>query len=596
VALAFTDILARFPSAKRVGQEYEAYCPVHERGHGHKTPSLHLREGQTHVAVLLCRTQRCSTKSILDAVGLTWDDISQVSPKKDRFERVHVYRDADGQPLYRVIVAGRDADGKKIVWQERYDADHDHFEKGMTGVRVVPYRLNDLAGHARVCIAEGERKCDRLWRIGLPATCNVGGAKKWRESDTAALKAAGCQRAVLLPDKDETGIAHMALVATSLTAAGIQAVTLQPFEDVGEKGDVDDWLAKGHTAADLEALILAAGAQVAKVNGHGLNGHALVLLPASAILDFVPDQVQWIVNGYLAARSVCLLIARPKVGKTTLARALAVAIAQGRDFLGAGVQPGAAWYLAFEGRFEDHRTHFLQLGLGRGDPLQFHCAPATATAVEDAFASAIAAKPRVIIVDTLQKFLRAQDMDAYSEMSLQMGKIEQLAHESTAAVVALHHMGKYGDDDSGTGDTPLGSTAIEGGVDDTWMLRRYPRYRTLAIRGRHKDLDEHLLLLDDDGSLRLGEDREAAEVERFATELLEALGQSGQALTEAGWMKLVRGKALPKYRALRALVSDRRVRQVGDGTRGKPFRYLPTGAEFEEGEKGPTPGDLDFEV
>ena len=261
-------------------------------------------------------------------------------------------------------------------------------------MRLVPYRLNELAGHARVFIAEGELKCDRLWALNLPATCNVGGAKKWRPDDTVALKAAGCQRAILLPDHDESGAAHVELTATSLQAAGIHTLTLPPFEGVGPKGDVSNWLDQGHTVADLEALIVQAG--TARVNGRV----SLQLVPAAAILDFVPDPIQWIVDGYLAARSVCLLVAKPKVGKTTLARALALAIAQGREFLGAVVRQGSVWYLAFEGRFEDHRAHFLQLGLARTDPLHVHCAPATPTAMEEVFAAAVAAKPRLIIVDT----------------------------------------------------------------------------------------------------------------------------------------------------------------------------------------------------
>src|SRR5438309_1850682 len=108
MALSFSEILARFPSAKRVGHEYEAYCPVHEQGSGHKTPSLHLREGDTQIAVLLCRTRRCPPDDILKAVGLTWEDVSQPRPKTERYERIHVYRDETGAPLYRVVVMGRD--------------------------------------------------------------------------------------------------------------------------------------------------------------------------------------------------------------------------------------------------------------------------------------------------------------------------------------------------------------------------------------------------------------------------------------------------------------------------------------------------------
>ena len=177
-----------------------------------------------------------------------------------------------------------------------------------------------------------------------------------------------------------------------------------------------------------------------------------------------------------------------------------------------------------------------------------------------------------------------------------MGRVEHLAHEADAAVLALHHMAKHGDDEQGS-DTPLGSTAIEGGVDDTWLLRRYPRYRTIAVRGRHKDLDEHLLLLSADGTLHLGADRDAAELERVADELQAALTETPDPLTETGWLKLVRAAMNVKYRAMRRLVVDQRVRRLGEGTRGKPFRYaVAENAESVVGQSLEIAAELNFEV
>jgi hypothetical protein len=51
------------------------------------------------------------------------------------------------------------------------------------GERKVPYRLPDLieqlALRRTILIVEGEKDVDNLWRIGVPATCNAGGAGKW---------------------------------------------------------------------------------------------------------------------------------------------------------------------------------------------------------------------------------------------------------------------------------------------------------------------------------------------------------------------------------------------------------------------------------
>ena len=43
---------------------------------------------------------------------------------------------------------------------------------------MVPrlYRLNALTGYETAVVVEGEKDADRLWSLGLPATCNAGGA------------------------------------------------------------------------------------------------------------------------------------------------------------------------------------------------------------------------------------------------------------------------------------------------------------------------------------------------------------------------------------------------------------------------------------
>lgn len=56
-----------------------------------------------------------------------------------------------------------------------------------------------------IYIVEGETKVEKLESLGLIATCNIGGSKKWQSSYTEALKGA---KLVLCPDRDEAGVAH----------------------------------------------------------------------------------------------------------------------------------------------------------------------------------------------------------------------------------------------------------------------------------------------------------------------------------------------------------------------------------------------------
>jgi hypothetical protein len=76
------------------------------------------------------------------------------------------------------------------------------------GVRRVLYRLPQLLAAPSadpVFFAEGEKDVDRLRGLGLIATCNPGGAGKWRDEFGAPLRG---RLVVILPDNDEAGDRH----------------------------------------------------------------------------------------------------------------------------------------------------------------------------------------------------------------------------------------------------------------------------------------------------------------------------------------------------------------------------------------------------
>jgi putative DNA primase/helicase len=119
-------------------------------------------------------------------------------------------------------------------------------------VRRVLYRLPELvkAGIATlVFVVEGEKDVDNLHRLGLVATCNPMGAGKWRQHFNQYL--AG-RNVVILPDNDKAGRGHAALVARSLQ--GI-AASVKIVQVPAPSKDISEWLASGHTADELLALI-----------------------------------------------------------------------------------------------------------------------------------------------------------------------------------------------------------------------------------------------------------------------------------------------------------------------------------------------------
>jgi DNA primase len=58
----------------------------------------------------------------------------------------------------------------------------------------------------------------------------------------------------ILPDNDEPGGKHAVLIAKALLPV-VASVKVVLLPELPPKGDVSDWLAAGHTRADLEFLV-----------------------------------------------------------------------------------------------------------------------------------------------------------------------------------------------------------------------------------------------------------------------------------------------------------------------------------------------------
>jgi len=119
--------------------------------------------------------------------------------------------------------------------------------------RVV-YRLPDLLmSQAKdpdhklpYFIVEGEKDVDRLYAMGQTATCNVGGAGKWRRTYAEPFK--GCV-VVIIVDNDDAGMIHAKQVASTLQGVAKRVLWLELGGE--EHDDLSDWLEAGHTVEEL---------------------------------------------------------------------------------------------------------------------------------------------------------------------------------------------------------------------------------------------------------------------------------------------------------------------------------------------------------
>jgi putative DNA primase/helicase len=249
MSVAVDRVVNRVEGTKPTAIGWTARCPAHED----TINSLSISEGSDGRCLINCHAG-CSTSSILEAIGLKvvdlFDDGGSNKFKGQFPTAVYTYTDVSGVVLYEVLRYP-----PKDFRQRRPDpAVQGGWLPNLIGVSPVPYRLPDLQNQKTVVIVEGEKDVDRLWSLGIPATCNNGGALKWKQPQTAALRSAGCQRVIILPDNDDPGREHAERVAVLCKKAGM-SVSVCELPGLGPHGDVSDWLDAGHSVDDLKAVI-----------------------------------------------------------------------------------------------------------------------------------------------------------------------------------------------------------------------------------------------------------------------------------------------------------------------------------------------------
>ena len=111
------------------------------------------------------------------------------------------YMDREGNPLIRcgdlmTVKAERRATAEKACLDE-YRWVNRKWVPGIEGIareNIPIYRYAEIQQaierNELIFIVEGEACADILWKLGLAATCNIGGSGKWRDSDTRDLQGA----------------------------------------------------------------------------------------------------------------------------------------------------------------------------------------------------------------------------------------------------------------------------------------------------------------------------------------------------------------------------------------------------------------------
>ena len=159
------------------------------------------------------------------------------------------YPDQNGKLLFQVVRSE-----PKRFWQRRPNGNGGWINEVKSLPELVPYRLPEVLKADKVCIAEGEKDCDRLAQLGIVSTCNPMGAGKWRAEYNRYFKG---KQVFILPDNDPPGRDHAQNVARNLHGVA-EIVKVLELLGLPEKGDVSDWLNAGGTREQLLSSVEAA--------------------------------------------------------------------------------------------------------------------------------------------------------------------------------------------------------------------------------------------------------------------------------------------------------------------------------------------------
>ncbi len=239
------NLISQLRNVKQIGSGYIACCPAHED----EKASLSIGQGDDGRILLHCHAG-CTAGEIVSALGIGMKDLYPEVNGKREIVATYDYKNGTGSLVYQVVRLY-----PKDFRQRRPDG-LGGWIWNMKGISPLPYRLPELLAAVErgemVFTVEGERDVDGLAALGLAATCNHGGAGKWREAHSKYFPEGA--HVVVIPDNDDPGRDHATKVAKQLTDRGCN-VRVVELPGLPAKGDVTDWLTAGGTKEELLRLV-----------------------------------------------------------------------------------------------------------------------------------------------------------------------------------------------------------------------------------------------------------------------------------------------------------------------------------------------------
>lgn len=364
------EFLSRLVGVRNSSSGWEAHCPCRDDD---RNPSLSVAEDQNGTVLVHChRGDGCDVGKICASVGLKPADLYPVKiEKKERpaekeklkLVKEYDYLDADGNLLFQKLRYVNQWGTK--TFRQRKPSENGEWVYTLGDTPKVLYNLPSVIKAREeglpIWLVEGEKDADTLMDMGIIATTAPGGAGKWLDINTESLAGATVE---IVADNDEVGKAHAIMVLEKLRNAGCDAsIFISPFAK-----DVTDHVEAGYSLDELEYFDPSEFVKsvekveeevttekdkgqetldrIQKILGNDELNSLQKIVKASTILssftsDDAPnpgrlvewesflsetenDTYEWIIPGLLEKNERVIVVAAEGVGKTMLARQIAI--------------------------------------------------------------------------------------------------------------------------------------------------------------------------------------------------------------------------------------------------------------------------------
>lgn len=504
----FRALVARHGPVTRDGGNWRGRCPAHNDDG--RRGDLTFREGDDGRIVLHCWAG-CSAESVVSALGLTWNDLfgsnghskpqKREKPQRPRtvYPTLHgaveaiaarlggsyaadwTYHDRNGQEVMYVVRFAC-ADGRK-AYRPIHPVPGGYVEGDPEGPLPL-YGLSKLLANpdSLVFVTEGEKCCDAGKKIGLLCTTSAHGAGSASRTDWSPLAGREC---IILPDHDSAGEGYADTVAQILSGLNPPAtVKIVRLPGLPSGGDLYDYVEQSE-CEDTEAiranvLAMTAAAPVTKPQVATLSTGIRIIDAATWLTTEPPAPDQILVDTFDRGDKVAI-IGSSKLRKSFFLLQGALSLASGRDFLGWSV-PKARRVFVVQMEIQQHHFHrrfkrmaaALELALGDlKDRFQIvngrGLALAGAGGIEAIKQAVRPFGPDLICIDPLYKISTGAENTA-EDAKVVLGLFDQLAEQTGAAVLYVHHDAKGFSGDRDIRDRGSGSGVLGRDYDACFTL------------------------------------------------------------------------------------------------------------------------------